>query len=162
MAACSANKAGGNKCVPCEGLDASARLTLEQAQAELLSSMSVQPSIWTIQDTTGNAADDGSNNDDDGSRVLVLKLTRSFTAKSFQAALDAINAMGAIAEREGHHPDFHLTNYRNVRIDIYTHSLQGLSKNDLVLANMIDTEVKIQYSPKWLKENAHVKPTSKE
>jgi pterin-4a-carbinolamine dehydratase len=32
-------------------------------------------------------------------------MTRSFTAHNLQSALDALNAFGAIAEREGHHPD---------------------------------------------------------
>jgi 4a-hydroxytetrahydrobiopterin dehydratase len=144
MAACSATATPG-KCVPCEGLDDSARLSLEQAQKEL-SSMSVQPSVWRIQEKDNN----------------MLYLQRTFTAKNFQAALDAINAMGAIAEREGHHPNFHLTDYRNVQVEIWTHSLSGLTQNDFVLANLFDTEVKIEYSPKWLRENPDAKGTNKE
>ena len=27
------------------------------------------------------------------------------------------NAVGAIAEEEGHHPDLHLTGWRNLRVD---------------------------------------------
>jgi len=30
-----------------------------------------------------------------------------------------------IAEGEGHHPDFHLTSYRNVRVVVYTHAILG-------------------------------------
>ena len=73
--------------------------------------------------------------------------------KTFQAALDAINAMGAIAERENHHPDFHLASYREVRVDIYTHSVKGVTENDITLAELFMQEVKIVYSPKWLKEH---------
>ncbi|KAG7351188.1 pterin-4-alpha-carbinolamine dehydratase [Nitzschia inconspicua] len=144
MAACSSVEKG--KCVPCEGLDDTALLSLEHAQSEL-SSMTVQPSVWTIQESNGDG---------------ILSLTRTFTAKNFQAALDAINAMGAIAEREGHHPNFHLTDYRNVEIEIWTHSLKGLTKNDFLLANLFDSEVKIAYSPKWLKEHPEAKATSME
>tara|TARA_B100000768_G_scaffold155345_1_gene152362 strand:+ start:417 stop:518 length:102 start_codon:yes stop_codon:yes gene_type:complete len=28
------------------------------------------------------------------------------------------NAVGAIAEEEGHHPDLHLTGWRNLRVDL--------------------------------------------
>jgi 4a-hydroxytetrahydrobiopterin dehydratase len=80
-------------------------------------------------------------------------LQRSFVAKSFQAALDAVNAMGAIAEQENHHPDFHLTDYRNVAVDVYTHKVQGITENDLTLAQLLDDNVPVTYSPKWLREN---------
>ena len=87
-------------------------------------------------------------------------LVCEFTAKNFQAAMDAIQAMGIIAERENHHPDFHLTNYRDVRIEIFTHKLQGITENDVALAEMFSKEVKISYSPKWLKEHPEALPTS--
>lgn len=61
--------------------------------------------------------------------------------------------MGAIAEREGHHPDFHLTSYRDVEIVLFTHKVQGITANDLQLARMLDEEVNVVYSPKWLREN---------
>jgi Pterin 4 alpha carbinolamine dehydratase len=56
------------------------------------------------------------------------------------------------AEREQHHPDLHLTSYRQVEIVLYTHSIQGITENDLALAKMIESEVLFDYSPKWLKE----------
>jgi 4a-hydroxytetrahydrobiopterin dehydratase len=138
MTSCSAS---GN-CLPCEGLDDSAKLTIDVAQAEL-SSMN-QPCVWKITESS------------DG----ILSLHRKFVAKSFQAALDSINAIGAIAEREGHHPNFHLTNYREVEIEIFTHKLNGLSKNDFILAEQISNEVRIDYSPKWLRENPDASLTS--
>jgi 4a-hydroxytetrahydrobiopterin dehydratase len=89
-------------------------------------------------------------------------LSRSFTAKNFQCALDAINDMGKIAERESHHPDFHLTNYRDVETQLYTHKIGGVTENDLQLAKMLDQEVKIVYSPKWLKGHPEAQRTAKE
>lgn len=88
-------------------------------------------------------------------------LARAFTAKNFQSALDCINEMGAIAERESHHPNFHLTNYRDVAVEIWTHKLGGITENDITLAKLLDAEVKIDYSPKWLKENHMAKSTAK-
>ncbi|KAL3924553.1 MAG: hypothetical protein SGILL_000978 [Bacillariaceae sp.] len=132
------------KCEPCEGLDKSALLSLDQAKSAL-AAMTPQ-GIWSIQE---------SSTPEDGP---VLQF--HFTAKNFQAALNAINAMGAVAEREGHHPNFHLTNYRQVSVDIYTHKLGGLTKNDFVLAEMLSSEVCIEYSPKWLRENQAASSTS--
>ena len=83
----------------------------------------------------------------------IRKLRRTFTAKNFQAALDFINLAGAAAEKRGHHPDFHLTSYRNVTVVIYTHSLKGLTENDFLLATDINA-CKVLYSPKWLRENS--------
>ena len=79
-------------------------------------------------------------------------LVRSFTCKHFQAALDFIQAGGAIAERRGHHPDFHLTSYKNVDVVIYTHSLGGITENDFNLAEELD-KIPVQYSPEFLKEH---------
>jgi 4a-hydroxytetrahydrobiopterin dehydratase len=80
------------------------------------------------------------------------RLSRAFTAKSFAAALAFINAVGAVAEAEGHHPDLHLTSYRKVEIVLYTHAVGGLTENDLIMAALIDA-VPVVYSPKWLKEH---------
>ena len=62
-------------------------------------------------------------------------------------------AIGRIAERENHHPDMHLTGYRDVEIVLFTHSLEGISANDIALAKMIDTEVTFVYSPQWLRNH---------
>ena len=35
-----------------------------------------------------------------------------------QGALDFIVKAGAVAEEEGHHPDLHLEEYRNVRVQV--------------------------------------------
>eukprot|EP00977_Amphora_coffeiformis_P025664 scaffold21176_cov153-Amphora_coffeaeformis.AAC.1 len=79
-------------------------------------------------------------------------ISRTFIARNFPAALDTINSMGVIAEEQSHHPDFHLTDYRQLRIVVATHKLDGITENDLVLAELLD-EVPIDYSPKWLREN---------
>lgn len=88
-------------------------------------------------------------------------ISRSFVAKDFSSALTALNDIGNIAEREGHHPDLHLTSYREVVIVLYTHSVRGVTGNDIVLAKMIDAEVKIDYSPEWLLMNRKAAGTQK-
>lgn len=130
------------KCVPCESLDKSHILSKEAVDKELSDSLK----MWKLKPLE--------NKSDDGSEQHAI--SRSFTARNFQCALDAINAIGVIAERENHHPDLHLTGYRNVEIVLYTHSLGGLSINDIELAKEIDT-VKVEYSPKWLKSHPEAK-----
>ena len=43
-------------------------------------------------------------------------ISRTFVARNFQAALDWVVAAGAIAEKQGHHPDLHITQYRQVML----------------------------------------------
>ena len=38
----------------------------------------------------------------------------------------------------GNHPDIHLTGYRNLKIQLTTHAIGGLSENDFIVASKID------------------------
>lgn len=64
-------------------------------------------------------------------------LEKEFRFPDFEQALSFTNAVGAIAEREGHHPDIHLA-WGKVRIEIWTHKIDGLTRSDFVLAAKID------------------------
>ena len=75
------------------------------------------------------------------------KLKRKFTAKNFIESMNFLNKVAAISEHEGHHPDLHLTSYRDVEIVLWTHKADGLTKNDFILAKLIDTNAKVFYSP---------------
>ena len=66
------------------------------------------------------------------------RIVKNWTMKNFVQALDFINAVGKVAEAEAHHPDLHIESYRNVRIEIWTHAIGGLSENDFILAAKID------------------------
>jgi 4a-hydroxytetrahydrobiopterin dehydratase len=66
------------------------------------------------------------------------RLRREWRLKDFVTGLDFFQRVGLIAEEEGHHPDLHLSNYRQAAIEIWTHSLGGLSENDFILAAKID------------------------
>jgi len=65
-------------------------------------------------------------------------ITRTFTVSDFSDALTFINAIGDIAEAEGHHPDMKLHGYKNVTVTLSTHAIAGLSENDFILAAKID------------------------
>src|SRR5438874_866676 len=67
------------------------------------------------------------------------RIRREWRVQDFPTALDFFNRVGQIAEQEDHHPDLHLTGYRQVAIEIATHAVGGLTENDFILAAKIDT-----------------------
>ncbi len=100
------------KCVPCEG----GVEPLSRSQAEQLLT---QLDRWQLSA--------------DGKAIYCKR-----SLKHFVEALGLLNAIGDLAEREQHHPDLHLTGYRNVRIELTTHAIGGLSENDFIVAAKID------------------------
>ncbi len=65
-----------------------------------------------------------------------LHWTKRFA--DFAEALAFVNKVGDIAEAEDHHPDFRIHGYRNVDLDLSTHSIGGLSRNDFIMAAKIN------------------------
>jgi 4a-hydroxytetrahydrobiopterin dehydratase len=65
-------------------------------------------------------------------------IRREWRVKDFATGLDFFDRIGRIAEEQDHHPDLHLTGYRNVAIELSTHAVGGLSENDFILAAKID------------------------
>jgi 4a-hydroxytetrahydrobiopterin dehydratase len=100
------------KCAPCEGgvpaIDARAAVPYLKAIPD-----------WTL---------------DPSGRAIYRKIVRDH----FVAAMELLNAIADVAEDQQHHPDLHLTGYRNVRIELTTHAIGGLSENDFILAAKID------------------------
>ena len=100
------------KCVPCKG--GVQPLRKEQIQ-EYLGQLS---SAWEVKDDK--------------------KITRKFKFKNFKEAMVFVNKVAELAEQEGHHPDIRIFGYRNVGIELTTHSIGGLSENDFILAAKIE------------------------
>lgn len=66
-----------------------------------------------------------------------IKIEKVFRFKDFKGALEFVNFIGEIAEREGHHPDIEL-GWGRVKVSLMTHKIKGLSRNDFILASKID------------------------
>lgn len=64
-------------------------------------------------------------------------LEKEFLFKDFKEALAFTNIIGELAEKEGHHPDLHLS-WGRVRVVLWTHKINGLSESDFILAAKID------------------------
>jgi len=60
-------------------------------------------------------------------------LTKTFRFKNFAEALAYVNRVGQMAEEQKHHPDIYLA-WGQVRIDIWTHKIDGLTESDFVFA----------------------------
>lgn len=65
------------------------------------------------------------------------KITKEYFFVSYRHTIDFVNKVADIAEVEGHHPVLHIYFGRAV-IELWTHSINGLSENDFILASKID------------------------
>lgn len=75
---------------------------------------------------------------DDGWDVVETHhLERTYEFPDFAEALAFVDAIGEIAEEQGHHPDIHLS-WGRVGVEIWTHKIDGLTESDFVLAAKFD------------------------
>ncbi len=63
----------------------------------------------------------------------IRKLDRVFRFPDFQQALEFTNAVGDLAEAEGHHPRL-VTEWGRVTVTWWTHKIRDLHRNDFVMA----------------------------
>lgn len=64
-------------------------------------------------------------------------LVKNHTFPDFAQALAFVNRVGDLAEQQGHHPDIYLA-WGKVRVEIWTHKIDGLTESDFILAAKID------------------------
>jgi 4a-hydroxytetrahydrobiopterin dehydratase len=64
-------------------------------------------------------------------------LAKTYEFPDFLQALAAVNRIGRLAEEQGHHPDLHLA-WGRVRVEIWTHKIDGLTESDFILAAKTD------------------------
>ncbi len=64
-------------------------------------------------------------------------IERAYSFPDFKTALAFVNAVGAIAEDHGHHPDIEL-GWGRVALRFTTHDIDGLHRADFILAAKAD------------------------
>ena len=64
-------------------------------------------------------------------------LTKTYTFPDFKQALARVDRIGALAEAQNHHPDLALS-WGKVRVELWTHKINGLSENDFIFAAHCD------------------------
>ncbi len=67
----------------------------------------------------------------------IPRLSRDYAFRNFVEALAFTNAVGGLAETEGHHPAL-LTEWGSVRVSWWTHTIKGVHRNDFVMAAKTD------------------------
>jgi 4a-hydroxytetrahydrobiopterin dehydratase len=97
------------KCIPCH--KGTPKMTKEQAQ-ELMSEV---PG-WSLKDSS---------------------IERTFTFADFYEAIEFVNKVAVLAQSQDHHPDIHIY-YNKVTLELSTHKIGGLSRNDFILAAQIN------------------------
>ncbi|MDI9849387.1 4a-hydroxytetrahydrobiopterin dehydratase [Rhodoblastus sp. 17X3] len=65
------------------------------------------------------------------------RIERSFHFTNFRTALAFVDAIGALAEAEGHHPDIHF-GWGYATVFLQTKKIKGLHENDFIMAAKID------------------------
>ena len=64
-------------------------------------------------------------------------LDGTYEFEDFRDALEFTKAIGELAEEEWHHPDIHLS-WGEVRVEMWTHKIDGLFETDFVMAARMD------------------------
>lgn len=67
----------------------------------------------------------------------VMQLQRTYKFTNFKLALAFTNSLGELAEKQFHHPAI-LTEWGQVTVTWWTHSINGLHKNDFIMAAKTD------------------------
>ena len=101
------------KCVAC-------RADSPQVTETEIAELSLQIPSWNFIDEEG-----------------IPKLETSYRFPDFAQALAFTNAIGELAEIEGHHPRI-ITEWRKVTVTWWTHKIRNLHRNDFIMAAKTD------------------------
>ena len=71
-------------------------------------------------------------------KIKDKKLTADFSFDNFKEALKFVNEIGKIAEKENHHPDIYIHDYKNVLVTLFTHKEDKITDKDQNVAREID------------------------
>jgi 4a-hydroxytetrahydrobiopterin dehydratase len=66
-------------------------------------------------------------------------IEKEFRFSSYLDGLEFAYAVGKVAEGQDHHPDI-LVKWRRVKLSLSTHSVNGLSENDFIMAAKAELE----------------------
>ena len=101
------------KCVAC-------RAGAPQVSAAEIAELQPQIPDWNLEERQG-----------------IPQLERIYKFRNFAQALAFTNAVGDLAEEEGHHPAL-LTEWGRVAVTWWTHKIKGLHRNDFIMAAKTD------------------------
>jgi 4a-hydroxytetrahydrobiopterin dehydratase len=67
------------------------------------------------------------------------KIKREYRFKSYLDGVAWVQRAAEISDAEDHHPDIRIL-YRKVQVEFWTHTVNGLSENDYILAAKLDRD----------------------
>jgi len=103
-------KLSERSCVPCKG-------GVPPLGAEEIARLNSQISGWQVNDSK--------------------RLVKHFKFDDFKQAMVMADKVAAIAEQQGHHPDL-LVRWGELKVEIWTHKIDGLTESDFILAAKVD------------------------
>lgn len=65
------------------------------------------------------------------------RIAKTYEFSNFHETMEFVNALAWIAHREDHHPDLEVS-YKRCRVVYSTHSVGGVSENDLICAAKVE------------------------
>ena len=65
------------------------------------------------------------------------EIRKTYVFDKYMDAIDFVNRIANLAEKEGHHPYIHI-NFKKVIILLFTHKIGGLHENDFIFASKCD------------------------
>jgi 4a-hydroxytetrahydrobiopterin dehydratase len=68
------------------------------------------------------------------------RIAKTYEFKNFHETMEFMNALAWVVHREDHHPDLEVS-YKRCRVVYWTHTVGGVSENDLICAAKIDALV---------------------
>ena len=98
-------------CIPCEG-------GAKPLSPERIAELRIQIPDWEADQRPG-------------------MLTRRYRFSDFVGTIAFVNQMAALAEEQGHHPDF-CVHYDMLDVQLTTHAIRGLSENDFIMAAKLE------------------------
>jgi 4a-hydroxytetrahydrobiopterin dehydratase len=69
------------------------------------------------------------------------KIAKTYEFTNFHQTIEFVNALAWVVHREDHHPDLEVS-FKRCRAVFWTHTVGGVSENDLICAAKIDALVK--------------------
>jgi 4a-hydroxytetrahydrobiopterin dehydratase len=98
-------------CIPCEG-------GVPPLPPKRITELLVQISDWKASENLG-------------------MLSRRYQFADFVGTMAFVNQMAALAEEQGHHPDF-CVHYDVIDVQLTTHAIGGLSETDFIMAAKLE------------------------
>ncbi|HEY9716243.1 MAG TPA: 4a-hydroxytetrahydrobiopterin dehydratase [Trichormus sp.] len=98
------------KCIPCSG-------GVPPLAADEVARLSRELNDWQIKDNK--------------------RLEKTFHFDNFRKAMSLAERIAAVAEEEQHHPDL-LVRWGELKVELWTHKIDGLTESDFILAAKID------------------------